>query len=746
MQDLEHQQQEESASKIRFNPLGSGFIPFACHYNDSTILNKNGDLVQVIHLRDFTPELLSKGLFDMRALLRQVVISAINNNRYISIWLHTTRATISLDGQSALYKNQFAAEVHNKWVAKHYWDDKFVNEIYISLVYNSPEIMNINDLSNLGRGISFLNNKALMEAKLEENSRILTSISQKIINELTPYGGRLLGIKNVKGILYSDLLRFFNYLISGSDAECVLPCADLSEYLAYPVMANAASEMEIRSELRNLFVSIFSIKEYEEQSLENIDILLQLPLEFVITESITFSLENNKLYEDLEYKKYIASLGTFNNLKGTPGFDYLDSKRELYSHQITISVIASKLAKLRYDVGRVSEVLLNLGFMVVKEDINLESCFWAQLPGNFSFRKRIIPSFVKYLMAFASMHYYQVGALNNKWGKAVTLMRSVSGTPYFFNFHNGDNGHTLINGAVGSGRSTITNFLLSESMKYEPRLLIIDVNNESASFIKAIGGEYGVSGEHLLPIKYEHQHFIAQWLQKILNNFYEIDKSATLAKESITQVFAQSLEKHNLKKLLEILGNLAQGLRDDIGEYFTLLEKLSAVSANSICGIDVTDIMHSPRLLELAISYITFQFQQSLDGRPAIIVFKDILKHVSIDLQKYLDKWLDDLIPSNAIAIFVSNISGQEVNNRQFYNMLVQKLATQVYLADGDVNQANYMSFLKLTNKQLETIKTLRKISRNMLVIQNGVNITLENSLAGIGEALNVLTNSKSAS
>jgi hypothetical protein len=74
--------------------------------------------------------------------------------------------------------------------------------------------------------------------------------------------------------------------------------------------------------------------------------------------------------------------------------------------------------------------------------------------------------------------------------------------------------------------------------------------------------------------------------------------------------------------------------------------------------------------------------------------------------------------------------------------MLTNKLATQIYLADGDVNQANYMSFLKLSNKQVDMIKAIRKISRNMLVIQNGVSIKLENSLAGLGDALHVLANS----
>ncbi|MYG35487.1 MAG: DUF87 domain-containing protein, partial [Gemmatimonadetes bacterium] len=48
-------------------------------------------------------------------------------------------------------------------------------------------------------------------------------------------------------------------------------------------------------------------------------------------------------------------------------------------------------------------------------------------------------------------------------------------TPYRYDLFAGDVGHTLILGATGSGKSFTLNFLLVEALKYDPRILILDL-------------------------------------------------------------------------------------------------------------------------------------------------------------------------------------------------------------------------------------------------------------------------------
>src|SRR5699024_5580741 len=71
-----------------------------------------------------------------------------------------------------------------------------------------------------------------------------------------------------------------------------------------------------------------------------------------------------------------------------------------------------------------------------REDLGLEAAFWAQLPANFKFRPRLAPISSRNFSGLSSFHNYPTGFRSgNEWGPAVSLFRTTSGTPYYFNFH-----------------------------------------------------------------------------------------------------------------------------------------------------------------------------------------------------------------------------------------------------------------------------------------------------------------------
>ena len=124
--------------------------------------------------------------------------------------------------------------------------------------------------------------------------------------------------------------------------------------------------------------------------------------------------------------------------------------------------------------------------MHVREDINLEKTFWAQLPGNFAFLSRMSPTILDNTAALASLHNFPTGNQYNPWGRAITLLRTERGTPYFMNFHDTEgNSNTCILGVEKSGRTTLLNFLLSEADKYKPTIIHIVDDSDSSLYIKA---------------------------------------------------------------------------------------------------------------------------------------------------------------------------------------------------------------------------------------------------------------------
>ena len=59
-----------------FNQKVADFIPIACHYNDTTLLTKNADLVQTIEIQGF----IDKNSDEQQRVLRDDVRSAIANH------------------------------------------------------------------------------------------------------------------------------------------------------------------------------------------------------------------------------------------------------------------------------------------------------------------------------------------------------------------------------------------------------------------------------------------------------------------------------------------------------------------------------------------------------------------------------------------------------------------------------------------------------------------------------------------
>ena len=63
-------------------------------------------------------------------------------------------------------------------------------------------------------------------------------------------------------------------------------------------------------------------------------------------------------------------------------------------------------------------------------------------------------------------------------------------TAYRYDLFRGDVGHTLILGATGSGKSFTLNFLLVEALKYDPRILILDLGGSYRWLTRFLGGRY----------------------------------------------------------------------------------------------------------------------------------------------------------------------------------------------------------------------------------------------------------------
>ena len=63
------------------------FIPYVCHYDENTILTKNGELLQVIKITGFSDQAISADIISLRDALRDAIYDNVNDSKF-SFWFH----------------------------------------------------------------------------------------------------------------------------------------------------------------------------------------------------------------------------------------------------------------------------------------------------------------------------------------------------------------------------------------------------------------------------------------------------------------------------------------------------------------------------------------------------------------------------------------------------------------------------------------------------------------------------------
>src|SRR5947207_4718285 len=200
-------------------------------------------------------------------------------------------------------------------------------------------------------------------------------------------------------------------------------------------------------------------------------------------------------------------------------------------HHLSVLVKAAdnQLASLDRALVAVEDCFIDLNIQAVRETLNLEACFWAQLPGNFQYiaRKRRIST--ANLAGFASLHNFSRGRPDgNWWGRAITVLGTESKTPYYLNFHSGAGpyppGHVHVAAPTGRGKSTLLNLLLAQAQRINPRIFYFDDKNGGEIFARACGaavtdvglGEPSGFNPLALPDTSVNRAFLGQWLENRL--------------------------------------------------------------------------------------------------------------------------------------------------------------------------------------------------------------------------------------
>ncbi len=743
----------------------SDFVPYACLCNPHTILTKNGELLQTIKMVGFSYEALSSAPVGLREVIRQALLEHVREPRY-AIWFHTMRRKQSLapEGQ---FSEPFATQVDQAWNQKNDWNNKFINELYVSIVREGENVA-INDAKKFGEGLLPKKHLNARNRYLDDAANELDRVVSGMMDTLQDYGARRLEIVERDGVFHSEQLEFLEKLINLEERPMPVPDQDLSYYLTSGEITFGFDAMEVRTaEGKRRFAAILTIKEYKEASLPAIDEFLQIPCEYIISQCFDYVNASKALAQYQEQERFLRIGGDSEFAQSTELNRIMQSNRQqpvdYGEQQTTIFLICDSVNEVEKNVRMVRRALSNIGIVSIREDLKFEECYWAQLPANFEFVSRLSAIDTAHVAGFVNLNNYPAGnASGDLWGPPTSLFRTAAGTPYFYNLHIGDNAHTAIIGPRGSGKTVLTNFIAAQARKYQPRLWYVDALRGAGQLINTLGGTYVQPGNPrggigfnplLMEDNNPNREFLTLWLIMLIDPHGANVNDATIQgfKGIIDQIYKLPPEHRNLQSIGQALGAQNPALAEKFSQWygsgkyanlFTAPEDALTLETDTL-GIDVSAYINDVNAIVPLASYILHRMTNQLDGRKSMLVLDEAWRLLDNPIfGPRVQHWLEYLRTQNT-ACFLTTEDVDDAGQRQISKAIMPQLATQIYLPHPYPDSA-YINVFGLTEEEFGYLSMMNAEERHFLLKRGNETIVAELDLGGLDDIIGVLSGQSS--
>ncbi|MBV9575247.1 MAG: hypothetical protein JO149_01345, partial [Gammaproteobacteria bacterium] len=417
-------------------------IPYSYLVDDETIETKSGHLLQTIKIDGLLAETMDDVLIDHELQIRNTLLMSLADSS-TSLYFHTIRKkeTCLLNGN---YDCEFVEKLQTNWNNVLQQKKFYVNAHYITVV-KKPPVGKARQLSDLFNSLSKKFHEETRNHYRRNMLDEINKITHRILTTLSSYGAKKLSVLNTSSKNNSsELLSFLSYLINLADREIVPPNSDLAAYLPYKrsffdLTTGTMAFRDIQNQSQ--YAAILSIKNYcGKTSAGLLDVLLDVPAEMIIAQSFSFLDKRYAREKIKEHERNIKQSDDGETRANDAIYSVLDDIGSGGSvtgeHQLSILCHETNTSALEKNIGLVDAALSQIGMIAIREDKGIKPAYYSLLPANHAYIIRRAPISSRNMAAFASLHNYSIGKKSgNHWGDAITILETISGTPYYFNFH-----------------------------------------------------------------------------------------------------------------------------------------------------------------------------------------------------------------------------------------------------------------------------------------------------------------------
>jgi type IV secretion system protein VirB4 len=719
-------------------------VPYLRHVAEDVVKTKDGHYMMVVKIGGFCFQTADQAEIDMRLSARNTLIRAMNDSRFAA-YCHTIRREVRPEIGGA-FDNFFCKELDRRYMRAQADKRMFVNDLYVSIIRRGF----VGKVGAADKAATFFRKRLGVDAAdiEREARRELRDTVSNFCREMAAYGAQRLGCVMRNGVVCTEIGEFLAQLINGGvPLHMALPRMPLDEYLPTGRITFGKKALEIRLQAADdvRFGAMLSIREYPAYTGAGmLDGLLRVPHPLIIAQS--FALEDRAPVTT--HVKKVGRQIQASDEAGTEVETAINIARNelatgatvLGYHHLTVCALGRTIREMETCVTAAIAELQSFGTIVVREDMNAEPCFWAQLPSNFGYiaRRSLISS--RNFVGFASLHNFAVGQKDgNRWGPAISVLETTSQTPYWFNFHRRQVGNFTVVGQTGSGKTVALGFLLAQAMRItpRPRVAFFDKDRGADPLIRAMGGTYevltpGVStgfNPLQLPGGPEDRQFVTDLLKFMVRPRDGGDLLALQLKiieSAVEQIFSIPAAERRFADVAQLLRGTERMGQEDLASRFegwvkgrgwlfnNPVDTWSA--ANGVFGFDMTKILEDDDLRTAALGYIFHRIESMMDGSPTMLFIDEGWKVLKDDqFSAFLNDKLKTIRKLNGIVGFGTQ-SAKDIMQSCMGHTLLEQTATNIFFPNPKADHESYVEGFRLSERELEWVRETHPESRQFLI------------------------------
>lgn len=402
-----------------------------------------------------------------------------------------------------------------------------------------------------------------------------------------------------------------------------------------------------------------------------------------------------------------------------------------YGHYTSTIVLRHQnIEQLELDAEEVAKCLRNtMGFTCRIETVNATEAFLGTLPSDslHNVRKPLLNTHnLSHMLPLAGIWTGSAECpcpFYPEHSPPLMYCSAEGNTPFRFNLHVKDVGHTLIFGPTGAGKSTLLAMIAAQFMRYPNASLFAFDKGNSMFAISQCGGKHvDIAGENggqgFAPLAALDTDF--EWCENYLEQLLILQglDVTPLMRQKVNTALKR-MTGAGIKTLSEFVTLVQDTAIKEALTYYTqgnrcgdLLDaEVDTLALSHLQVFEIESLMNrGDKDLIPVLLYLFRKIERSLTGQPAMIIIDEAWIALSHPVfRNMIKEWLLVLRKANCLVIMATQSLSAAVQSGML-DVMIESCPTQIFLPNPKAEQfATTYSQFGLNERQIDIIKTSRQ-------------------------------------